>query len=132
IDVSIDAEQPAFVAAANAAARTAVDREIKEGLIVTATELSTPRTLTPDDAQWAEIELSFDFRHLGGVLRDDGTRIEDTLPGYDDFVIPGGFGRVDVTRDYRRVEPGGLNTLDAQTPQPILDAWSRRMPSSAA
>lgn len=114
-------------AAANDAVEVAAERFVGDQRFVFRTDLGTPRTVVVDHPEFTHVVHSYDFRQIGGQLRDEDVMVGGTIPGYRASLLGSGIGQVLLTRDFRRIEPGGEHTADGRTPQSTLDEWSKRM-----
>lgn len=90
--------------------------------------ISTPRVVTTDHPDYATVTLSRDLREVGGVLRSEPVLADSITPGALARMSPLGQGRLLLTRDLRRVEPGGEAEDDGLTPSVVLAEWAQRMP----
>lgn len=88
------------------------------------TELGAVRTLDVDVPLYSEVRLSFDYRRVGGTLRTGGE--VGTVPSALESATPSGAGTIELSRDYRRVQPGSSG--EGLTPQHVLDGWAERLP----
>lgn len=122
VAASIISSNPTVIAAAEAAVANAMAAK----RLMVETDLPAVRVLDVDDPVWGSVDLSYDFRIVGGVLRSDGSQVEPA-PGYTFGVLSVGTGTVFLTNDYRRAEPGAEDTPDGLVPQDVLEQWASRM-----
>lgn len=123
------AENPEVVGAAAAAAAEAT---LSRDGVMFVTEVGATRTVSVDHPEFSHVVHSYDFRQIGGTLREDASTVGNSLPGYRSSHVGTGYGQVLITNDYRRVEPGGEASPDGLTPQAVLDDWSNRMSVGSA
>lgn len=110
-----------------ASAEALVDGALTDSDVLRQKEVGAVRTLESDDPDYSEVHLSRDFRRIGGLTREGDVFEAQTADGFAHSMSPAGRGTVLITRDYRRVQPGG--GANGVTPQAVLDEWGTRMSS---
>lgn len=83
------------------AAKNAIAGAVDDAGLLKQSELGAVRTISTDDSLYVEVQLTRDFRRIGGRLVSGG-RIGDT-PGVIETITATGDGTVRLSRDFRRV-----------------------------
>ena len=89
--------------------------------VLRTTSDGVPRSLDIDDPDYVTVELSQDYRRIGGQPRyiaPDGKDVTSVLPYLDGAPVV-------MDKDFRRMQPGADAT--GLTPQWVLDEWAGRM-----